>query len=176
MEKQVDLINNKDKVIGQAGIDYVHKKLLLHRAVHIFIINSEGKLFCRQRSFKKKIYPGYWSTSVGKHVLSDHTYKQTANEALKNTLGITCKLNKIGKIKIQDNIENEITMLFVGYSSKKMKFNPDQIEDGKFLTINKIEELSKQEKITPHLIELLKLLLQRSLNQSNKHRRRSKRP
>lgn len=102
MVKLMDIINEQDKVIRQENIEKIHQKGLLHRAVHIFIVNSSGRLFCRQRSSKKQIYPSYWSTSVGAHVMSGQTYNQVARQSLKSDLGINCKLIFLGKARVHD--------------------------------------------------------------------------
>ncbi|OGM03166.1 hypothetical protein A3K72_00550 [Candidatus Woesearchaeota archaeon RBG_13_36_6] len=159
MKQMIDVVDEKDKVIGKATIDEVHNKGLLHRAIHIFIINPEGKLFCRQRSLKKERYPGWWSTSVGAHVLSGQDYDQVAKQSLKDTLGIDCKLTFIGKARVHDKFENEISATYIGYSDEKMDFNPKQIEGGKFFSIQEIRELTKKKNVTPHLAHSLNIYL-----------------
>ncbi|MBW2991086.1 NUDIX domain-containing protein [Candidatus Woesearchaeota archaeon] len=159
MSELIDIINEKDEVIGKSNINEVHEKGLLHRAIHIFIIDSQGRLFCRQRSLKKERYSGYWSTSVGAHVFSSQTYDQVAQDALKNTLGIKCDLEMIGKARVHDEFENEISATYIGYSDKSMNFNPEQIKGGKFFTVSEIKELTKQKNVTPHLAHSLEIYL-----------------
>ena len=130
MTEQMDIVNEQDEVIGHTDKDETHQKGLLHRAVHIFIINSQGRLFCRQRSSKKQIYPGYWSTSVGAHVMSGQTYDQVAKQSLLKDLEINCKLKMIGKARVHDQWENEISVTYIGYSDETMKLNSEQIEGG----------------------------------------------
>ena len=161
----IDVVNEQDEVIGRADKDGIHHKRLLHRAVHIWIINSSGKLFCRQRSSKKQIYPGYYSTSVGAHVISGQTYNQTAKQSLQKDLGINCKLEMIGKARVHDQWENEISVTYIGYSDDTFNLNPKQIEDGKFLTVKEIKELTKQKNVTPHLAHSLELYLRFSAKQ-----------
>ena len=50
--------------------------------------------------------------------------------------------------------------VYVGYSDKTMKLNPQQIEDGKFLTIKEIKRLTKRKNVTPHLAHSLETYLQ----------------
>ncbi|MDO8626835.1 MAG: NUDIX domain-containing protein [Candidatus Diapherotrites archaeon] len=159
MRQEIDLINEEDEVVGVSDVDEVHKKNLLHRAVHVFIVNSKGELFCRQRNRMKTLYPGFWSTSVGAHVLSGQNYEDVAHESLENMLGIHCELELIGKDRVQDETENEIVELFIGNSDDNMSFNPRQVEDGKFLSVEEVEELTKQENATPHLAKALEIYL-----------------
>ncbi len=159
MSELINIVNEKDKIVGKTEIEEAHRKNFLHRAVHIFVINSEGKLFCRRRSFNKPRYRGYWSTGVGAHVLSGQTYSKVALKALKETLGISCKLKMIGKARVHDKYENEISATYIGYSNKKLRFNKRQIEGGEFFTIKEIKKLTKQKNVTPHLKHSLKLYL-----------------
>jgi len=163
----MDIVNEQDKVTEQESIEKAHQKGLLHRAVHIFIINSLGKLFCRQRSSKKQIYPGYWSTSVGAHVLSGQTYNLVAKQSLKNHLGIDCKLTMIGKARVHDQYENEISATYIGYSDKTMDLNPQEIEGGKFLTVKEVKQLIKQKNVTPHLAHCLEIYLKYEKSQQS---------
>jgi len=159
MSENLVLVNEQDKVVGEVGVTEAHEKGILHRTVHIFIINKEGKLFCRQRSFEKKVYPGYWSTSVGVHVSPGESYQETAKRGLTNTLGIDCDLTFIGKSNIKDEFENEISATFIGHTAEDMKFNPNEIEGGRFFTVDEVEELIKKENTTPHLAHALELYL-----------------
>ena len=113
MSENLVLVNEQDRVLGKVGVKEAHEEGILHRTVHIFIVNTEGKLFCRQRSLKKKVYPGYWSTSVGVHVSPGESYHETAKRGLVNTLGIDCDLKPIGKSRIKDESENEISATFL---------------------------------------------------------------
>ncbi len=159
MNGLMDIINEKDEVVGQESLQNILKKGFLHRAVHIFIIRSDGKLFCRQRNLKKQIYPGYWSTSVGAHVFSGQSYDEVAAEFLKKHLGISCELKMVGKARVKDSFENEISATYIGYSDEEMKFEKEEIEGGKFLTIDEIKELGKRKDSTPDLGHSLEVYL-----------------
>lgn len=156
----MDLIDENDNIIGKIDVEEIHDKGILHRTTHTFIINSEGKLFCRKISSKNKIYSGYWSTSVGAHVFSDQNYDQVAEESLRTNLGINCHLEMIGKVRVHDKYENEISATYVGYSNEKIHILNSDIEDGRFFTIDEIKELTKKHNVTPHLIISLKLYLE----------------
>ena len=159
MKEQIDIVNEQDRVIGKGNLQEIHQKGLLHRAVHIFIIDSQGRLFCRQRSLKKERYPGFWSTSVGAHVLTGETYDAVAKKALLSYLGIRCDLENIGMTRIKDDFEHEISATYVGYSDDAMKLNPLQIKEGKFFTVKEAMKLSTQRNVTPHFTHALDLYI-----------------
>jgi len=64
-----DLVNDDDKVIGQALRSACHGDPgLIHRAVHVLVFNSSGALLLQKRAPGKYIQPGKWDTSVGGHL------------------------------------------------------------------------------------------------------------
>ena len=77
-EEMFDVVDEQDRVIGQAPRSEVHAKKLLHRAVHIFVFNSEGKLLIHRRSATKDEYPLCYTSSASGHVSAGETYDECA--------------------------------------------------------------------------------------------------
>src|SRR3989338_10309111 len=116
-----DVVNEKDKVIGKASRDECHKKGLLHRASHILILNSEGKILFQKRSMEKDLYPGWWIDSAAGHLDSGEGYETAAHRELKEELGIDTNLVylflKRKQWKGKGKIDNEIVKVFGGKHS-----------------------------------------------------------
>ena len=154
--KFLDIVDEQDQVIGQAEIEEAHNKHLLHRSVHTFIINSEGKLFVAQRSFRGKRYAGRW-TIPGRHAPAGKAYEETAESMLVDTFGgISCELKMIGKHRAEDSVENEITAVYIG-EADKVNLNKEVFETGKFLIVEEVRKLSTQKNATPYLGNALEL-------------------
>lgn len=51
---------------------------LLHRAVYVWVFNSEGALLVQRRSPAKRIGPGQWDLSVAEHLQPGETYLQAS--------------------------------------------------------------------------------------------------
>ncbi len=154
----MDVVNENDEVVRQADLGEVHQKNLLHRATHVLIINSSGRIFCRQRSYKKVRYPGYWSTSTGKHVMSGETYEEVAGKSLES-LGISSELKFIGKDRVNDGQENEINAVYICKSDEKLSLDLNEVEGGKFLTKSEVKKLTKRKNVTPHLVQAFDMYL-----------------
>ena len=56
-EEIFDVVDQDDKVLFQAPRSVVHANHWLHRAVHIFVFNSQGKLLVHRRSATKDEAP-----------------------------------------------------------------------------------------------------------------------
>src|SRR5438309_2697499 len=94
-DELLDIIDSEDKVIAQATRGEAYKKGLLHRAVNIFITNSDKKILLQQRSSKKLKFPLFWDLSVGEHVKPGEDYIQAAKRGLKEELNIKTRLKVI---------------------------------------------------------------------------------
>ena len=88
----LDVVDSKDRVIGQATRGKVHAQGLLHRSVHILVFNSTGDMFLQKRAMTKDENPGYWDTSSAGHVNAGEDYLACAHRELMEELGITGKL------------------------------------------------------------------------------------
>jgi isopentenyl-diphosphate delta-isomerase len=66
----------------------VHAEGDWHRAVHIWMYNSHGKLVLQKRAAGKDTFPGCWDVSVGGHVTSGDSVLETALKEVQEELGI----------------------------------------------------------------------------------------
>jgi len=156
MGEQIELIDEDDSVIGQAEVEKVHQKQMLHHSVHIILMTSEGRFFCARKNPKKKRYGGWW-TIPGMHLLPGDTYETTAKRLLKTAFKSDCGLEETGKIRVNDGYENEISMMYMCHSDKKFNIDPDQFEEGKFLKPTEAEALAKTQKVTPYFLHAIRL-------------------
>ncbi|MCE7861474.1 MAG: NUDIX hydrolase, partial [Chloroflexi bacterium CFX2] len=49
-DEQLDVVNDKDEVIGQASRSDVHRRGLQHRGVHVFLFDAQGEMLIQKRS------------------------------------------------------------------------------------------------------------------------------
>src|SRR5438105_1676614 len=70
IEEIFDVVNERDEVIGQATRQEVHRKGLKHRATHVLVFNSRGKVFLQKRSVRKDRQPGLWDSSASEGDIS----------------------------------------------------------------------------------------------------------
>ena len=60
-----DVVNEHDEVIGQEKRGEVHRRGLKHRAVHVLVFDSRGRLYLQKRSMTKDTFPGAWDYNLG---------------------------------------------------------------------------------------------------------------
>lgn len=77
-----------DRQIGTATRREIHEKNLLHRAVHVVLVDGDGMVILQKRGLKKDRYPGWWDISVGGHVGVDESYMEAARREIGEEMGI----------------------------------------------------------------------------------------
>src|SRR5476651_2121401 len=84
-----DVVDELDRVIGQAPRVEVHARKLRHRAVHILLFNPQGELYLQKRSATKDSFPLCYDSSASGHVDTGEDYAACAVRELREELGIT---------------------------------------------------------------------------------------
>ena len=157
-----DVIDKSNKVIGKAPRDECHKKGLLHRAVHIMILNRKGEFLLQKRSKKKDLYSGWWTSSASGHVASGDDYDETAHRELKEELGVKAKLKPmfvvVKNYKGEGKHDRERIKFYIGSHDGPFGINREEVDKVRFFTPKKINEMMKKEKFTPGTVSVLKEL------------------
>lgn len=160
-----DVIDKDNKVTGKAPRDECHRRGLLHRAVHIMILNSKCEFLLQKRSKKKDLYSGWWTSSASGHVASGDGYDETAHRELKEEIGIDAKLGKIFVVikdyKGEGKCDRERIMFYVARHEGPFKINKDEIDSVKFFPPGKIREMMQKEKFTPGTVAVFRELRKR---------------
>ena len=138
----VDIVNERDEVVGSRDIEAAHGAGLLHRSVHLLIMNSRGEVCLRKRPPKSKRYAGFWSL-FGAHVLSGQSYDEAAKNHCRK-LGVSSPPEKIAVFGVKDGVENEVTALYLVRTGEKPA-------EGNFFSVNEAKLVLKREKTTPYV-------------------------
>jgi len=84
-----DVVDERDIVVGRAFRREIHRRGLLHRAIHIFWLRDDGRLCLQRRSYAKDNSPGLLSSSCAGHVDSGEGYLEAAVRELREELGVS---------------------------------------------------------------------------------------
>ncbi len=143
--EKVILVDKDNRKIGIEEKIKAHKEGKLHRAFSIFIFNSKGELLIQQRAKTKYHSGGLWSNTVCSHPKPNETYQQASHRRLKEEMGFDCKLKKlfcfIYNTGFQNGlIENEYDCVFIGKFDGKIKPNPKEVMNYKWIPIEKLKQ------------------------------------
>ena len=158
VEEILDLINEKNEVIGQASRKEIEEKGLLYRCSGIYVQIGE-KIVIEQRSHNKKIRSLNFSI-VEETVKTGETFEEAAIRGVKEELGLEVQdLKELGVIHIQDKEYNDnfLLKIFLAKGIGKVIFDPVEIEKIELKSTGEIEQLfSSGEKISPGFLESFK--------------------
>ena len=146
----VDIDGN---TIGQAPRSICHdgKSMLLHPVVHLHYYNISGKLFLQKRSNTKDIQPGKWDTSVGGHMALKETIEAALFREAQEELGIEgFDPLFLGRYVWESSREKELVNSFSTTSDKIPVINTDEIEEGRFWSIDEIRAKLGKNIFTPN--------------------------
>jgi 16S rRNA (adenine1518-N6/adenine1519-N6)-dimethyltransferase len=128
-----DVVNDRNEVIGQKTRGEVHANRLRHRAVHIFVINSRGRIYLQQRSHLKDVSPLKWDSSAAGHLDTGESYSDSAIRELEEEIGIKVESTELAaEIAASEGTDNEFVELRLARHDGPIRCQPDEIAAGEW--------------------------------------------
>lgn len=145
----VDLVNEKDEVLGQDLKSQKKIKNFISRTVGIFIRNSDGKFLICKRGAHKKNDPNVYDVSAYGNVMAGETYEDAAKRELFEETGITCDLVFLEKYyrEVESNGQKHsknFCAIFFGESDQEPKLN-EELSGYKMMNFNDLERAATGE-------------------------------
>ena len=143
-EEWFPIVNTDGRIIGKVPRSVCHdgKSRLLHPVIHLHLFNTAGKLFLQKRAMTKDIQPGKWDTSVGGHVGIGETVQEALVREAKEELGlIYFEPEFLGTYIWESLRERELVNSFSTITDMTPVINPDEIEEGRFWSMNEIKRM-----------------------------------
>jgi len=100
MAEILDIVNEKDEIIGQMEREEVHAKGLICRMVFVLFYTPDKQIILQRRSLSKKSNPGRLTTTVSGHVESGATYDETAAKETLEESGISVELSDLTNLGV----------------------------------------------------------------------------
>jgi isopentenyldiphosphate isomerase len=123
----------------------VHRDGDWHRAAHVWIVASDGRLLLQRRSLRKENYPGLWDVSAAGHVSTGETAVACAVRETFEELGLRIdadELQHLGTLREScvlnggAYIDNEIHEIFVvrrDVDLASLVFQDGEVDDAKLV-------------------------------------------
>ncbi len=130
-----DVVDESDRVIGQALRADVHARRLRHRAVHVFVFNDRSELFIQKRAATKDSFPGRYDSSASGHLNSGEDYDACAIRELREELDLAIPRSRLQQHFKIDACEQKGWEFVWTYSLRtraEPRVNPQEIEYGAF--------------------------------------------
>ncbi|MBK7132226.1 MAG: NUDIX domain-containing protein [Bacteroidales bacterium] len=156
------IVDENGNTIGEAPRTVCHdgKSMLLHPVVHLHVFNTKGELFLQKRSMTKDIQPGKWDTSVGGHVSPG----ESIEEALKREAFEELNLTEFVPLFItryvwESQRERELVNSFKTITDEVPRVEKDEIEEGRYWSLQEIRENIGKGIFTPNFENELKYII-----------------
>lgn len=140
VEEQFDVVDSSDEVIETLSRSEVHRRKLLHRAVHVFVFRSDRAMLIHKRSAAKEEFPSVWTSSCSGHVSAGETYDETAPREMFEELGIEAVLTPIRKFDACPETSHEFTMLYTANSDDSILPDAQEMTEIRWMMPAEIQE------------------------------------
>ena len=111
MTEILNIVNEKDEVIGQKTREEIHKSKSWHRGVHAILLDKDSKILLQKRSAYKDKFPCCFDLSVSGHVDLNESYDEAIVRELKEELNIIAEPKKLVKLKM-DYGDQDMTYIY----------------------------------------------------------------
>jgi isopentenyl-diphosphate delta-isomerase len=143
-EVKVILVDENDVETGLMGKTEAHEKGLLHRAVSVFIVNSEGEWLLQRRALNKYHSAGLWTNTCCSHPLPGESTVDAAKRRLFEEMGLTCDLVPLFNFTYRELLENgliehELDYVFLGIADDIPVINDLEVAEFKYFNYREME-------------------------------------
>ena len=155
-QELVDIVDEQDRVVGQATREEVRARGLRHRAAYILVFNSLGQLFVHRRTATKDVYPSRFDVAVGGVVNAGESYDDSARRELAEELGIEdAELRRVVSLAFTEG-ENRVNgMVYSCTWDGRVRLQPEEIESGEWLDLEEVAERTQELPFCPDGLEAL---------------------
>jgi len=157
--EELDIVDRDGNKTGDVrSATDVHMTGLLHKTVHVWIVNSKNEILLQLRSLKKAAYPGFWDVSAAGHVHTGERNIEAAMREVNEELGLNIKEAEflfLGTVQTNELLNdgtymnNEVNDVYVVHSDVKIEdisFKDHEVESVLFVPRAQLEQRVKEGK------------------------------
>ena len=138
MEEHFDVVDENDRVVGKALRSEVHGKGMWHRAIYVFVFNSQVELFIQQRSDNKDVEPGLWDCSVTGHPSSGERYDEAAIREAEEEIGV--RISPIRLFFMKYGPYQHHVWIYRAEHDGPFTLDPEEVKGGRFISLKRLEK------------------------------------
>lgn len=145
MEEKVILVDENDRVLGEMEKIKAHQEAFLHRAVSVFVFNTDGKMLLQKRAETKYHSPALWTNAACTHPRPGEENSSAAIRRLEEEMGISVsEAEKIFDFKYKASLDHELTEyeydhVFMIVTDALPNLNIDEVMDYKYVELNALK-------------------------------------
>ena len=164
-DELLDLVDNSDRVIGQASRSEIYRLgLNNYRVINAFLVNDRGLLWIPRRSANKRIFPLCLDMSVGGHVISDESYEDAFRRELLEELNICLEMvswRHLGYMTPHDHGVSAFMQVYEIRSNLVPAYNRDDFVEYSWVEPEEVlKQIGRGERAKDDLPKLIKIFFQ----------------
>ena len=153
----IQIVDRDNRITGECPRSFMRTQRLIHRACFILVFNSRCELFVQKRTMTKDLYPGHWDIAAGGVVLAGESYEASAERELVEELGIKGVTLRFRFDSYYEDPDNRVWgRIFTCTHDGPFSLQAEEIDFGRFMTVDEALEVSRREPFTPDGIAILK--------------------
>lgn len=153
---EVILVDPDDRATGKMEKLEVHEKGLLHRAVTVYVFNSEHQLLLQQRASGKYHCGSLWSNTTCGHPYPQESTQHAAERRLREEMGLRLTLQPVFELSYNLQLSNGLTEheyghVYFAISDDKPQPDPEEADGWRYSSLADIRHEMQQfpERFTP---------------------------
>jgi len=143
-KEEVILVDENDVETGTMEKMAAHHGAHLHRAISVFITDTEGRWLLQQRTLEKYHSKGKWSNTCCSHPAPGELTIEAANRRLMQEMGMTADLTDLFQFQYKAELENnltehEIDHVFLGVTNQLPNPNTSEVMNYRYLSFEELQ-------------------------------------
>lgn len=143
-EERVILVDENDQAVGTMEKLEAHRLGVLHRAISVFVFDSDKRLLLQQRAANKYHSAGLWTNTCCSHPAPDEMASAAAHRRLNEEMGLRVPLHFAFAFTYRAPfgnglIEHELDHVFIGYSEAIPVPDPAEVAAYRWATYAEID-------------------------------------
>jgi isopentenyl-diphosphate Delta-isomerase len=160
----IDRVDDTDEPIGVVPRRDVFREHAGFRVAHVFVFSQAGDLLIQRVSHERERSPLLLGSSVAAYLFAGESYAEAARRRLREELGLTTPLQKLGSTTMDDGGARKFIDLFRTTSDEASIADEHHIESLLYLSVPEIQEMlrSEPEQFTetfPHVFRLYRAIV-----------------
>ena len=157
-------VDEEDNIIGMRDIKDFSNSDLIHRSVHLILLNDRDEMLICRRAKTKRWYPDLYSYSVSGTV-EDEPYFEAMQREMKEEIGLELPFARLFKYKYFDKkADNAWRVVYISRSNKKPKIDKKEVDEYQWIGLDELANELKNNptKYTPPFLAGMKLFFEKS--------------
>lgn len=146
----VILVDENNNETGTMEKLEAHQKARLHRAISVFICNTEGEWLLQRRALDKYHSNGLWTNACCSHPMPGETAMEAAVRRLKEEMGLKAGLRELFSFTyraVLDNglTEHEFDHVFLGITDEVPSIDQQEVLEWRYVSyLSLLEEINQE--------------------------------